>query len=855
MKVKKLVMQAFGPYVKKIELDFTKLGDRGIYLITGDTGAGKTTIFDAITYALYGQASGDNREDGMLRSKYADPSDETFVELTFIYDSKEYVVRRSPAYMRPKKSGEGETLKPKEASLVIGDKVITRDITQAIEDIIGLDYSQFSKIAMLSQGEFQKVLLDSTKDRKAIFRSIFHTEKYVRFQMLMQEMYSKVEGRFNDIHKSIDQYLSQIEGEGKLEDLIKEDEALEKRFNKDISELSSDLEELTRNIQKGENQENLRKAIERDRAAIQNLEALTDSLKDALDKAKAGLEEAKEKRSQAAKLEARLSDYQQMDSVALQLGNIKRELERFKEEIPLKEKAKNKKEESLKEAKEKVLSLKDVETKKLQAKIELDELEKKEELEKKYDLAKEEYKLAKEALAQKKDEYDHKYMAYMDNQAGVLAEELEEGKPCRVCGSIHHPNIALKAENAPSKEELDSLRQSLDKALGTSQKASEKAGVVKAELEPLKAKHDGKVLDDVRGEYVAICADAEDKEELEKYIPKAEKELEDMKEAITLSLNIEAQHKAKIVPLEENLRSLRENLTYQDRNSCKKAIDELKERAAGLERDYQLKEKAFKDNEKDISTLKAKVDANLENLKKEKPVDLEAERDKKNLLSQKNRELSLERDQVTARLSKNKGLLENVEDKSKELKDTEDELIVLKSLRDTATGNLNGKVKIDFETFIQMNYLDRIVDRANVRLEKMTEGQYELVRRVDNEKKQGAGGLELDVKDYYNLSQRSVGSLSGGEKFKASLSLALGLSDEVTESSGRIRVDTMFVDEGFGSLDGQSINQAIEALEQTTQGNKLIGIISHVEELKNRIDKKMVVTKNRDQGSDVHIIT
>lgn len=175
----------------------------------------------------------------------------------------------------------------------------------------------------------------------------------------------------------------------------------------------------------------------------------------------------------------------------------------------------------------------------------------------------------------------------------------------------------------------------------------------------------------------------------------------------------------------------------------------------------------------------------------------------------------------------------------------EQEYIWVKALSDTANGTLNGKRKVELETYIQMTYFDRILRRANLRFLTMSSGQYELKRREDGENKKEKAGLELNVIDHYNGSERSVRTLSGGESFQASLSLALGLSDEIQSHAGGIQLDAMFVDEGFGSLDEDSLNQAMKALEGLTRGNRMVGIISHVPELKERIGKKIVVTKRR----------
>ena len=213
-----------------------------------------------------------------------------------------------------------------------------------------------------------------------------------------------------------------------------------------------------------------------------------------------------------------------------------------------------------------------------------------------------------------------------------------------------------------------------------------------------------------------------------------------------------------------------------------------------------------------------------------------------------------QKNEIGDRLAVNGPILENLRPQISKMEETEKRLQCVQALSDTANGRLSGKEKIMLETYIQMTFFDRIIRRANVRLMVMSGGQYELKRRVNAENNRSQAGLELDVIDHYNGSERSVKTLSGGESFKASLALALGLSDEIQSSAGGIRLDTMFVDEGFGSLDEESLEQAVNALVGLTQGNRLVGIISHVSELKNRIDKQIVVTKEKSGGSKAEIL-
>ena len=260
MKPLQLVMSAFGPYADKIEVDFTKLGTNGVYLITGDTGAGKTTIFDAIIYALYGEASGSVRDKKMFRSKYAKPTTETFVELIFEYRGKEYKIRRNPEYERPRKKGEGLTTQKAEVELSYPDDrpPVTKEteVKKAIESLIGLDRAQFSQIAMIAQGDFQKLLLAGTEEREKIFQKIFQTGSYQKIQEELKERANELNRDYQEMQRSIKQSMEQI---------ICQEESIE----------AIEWERLRQNDYQGEVVEALeliRTMIEKDEILIQDLE-------------------------------------------------------------------------------------------------------------------------------------------------------------------------------------------------------------------------------------------------------------------------------------------------------------------------------------------------------------------------------------------------------------------------------------------------------------------------------------------------------------------------------------------------------------------------------------------------------
>ena len=311
---------------------------------------------------------------------------------------------------------------------------------------------------------------------------------------------------------------------------------------------------------------------------------------------------------------------------------------------------------------------------------------------------------------------------------------------------------------------------------------------------------------------------------------------------------------ATIKQLERSVISLQSSLKYSSKDDAQSQLNDLR-----------VKSKAFKDSKEKaqvevdkltatINTLNGEIKA-LEKIVNEGSAgDATALSDRQTALQTQIDECQAQKENVATRLAKNKECYQNVESVSKEIAGLEKRYIWMQNLSETANGTLRGRNKIMFETFVQMSYFDRILHRANLRLNKMTGGQYDLIRRKEPESQRTQVGLDIDVIDHYNGTTRAISTLSGGESFKASLSLALGLSDEIQSSSGGVVLDTMFVDEGFGSLDDESLKLAISTLQELAEGDRLVGIISHVNELKTKIDKQIVVTKEKSGGSVVKVV-
>ena len=1278
MKPVSLTISAFGPYAGEQTIDFERLGSQGLFLITGDTGAGKTTIFDAITFALYGEASGDVRKADMFRSKYAKEDVKTFVRLVFEYGKKRYTVERNPEYMRPKGRGTGMTMEKANATLEYPDDrepvTKSRDVTRAITELIGLDCRQFTQIAMIAQGDFQKVLFANTEDRGKIFRQIFGTDIYRVLQDRLKDAVKKQWKEYDELRRSINQYMEGIacdsdflneqetivaekinllkkekfdgrieEGiillaelckaeESALEGLQKKKEALDQKI-RNVDELNGKVHENAKR----------RQLLEEKQQKLKNLETLLMQAKGDMDRAeeeaecceklgrmieecekkllvfekiqevslsqekkRQDMEEKVQKKRQEEQRRTELEERLQQEKETLKsYEGIAAEIQRVMHEMglltekrdtlknqrdriieldgELSERRKNldlqkKTEESLLEQGQKLKDeqeqKKDAAGKEIACEREVNEIRQKiqdlteiagqldmsakeakrlgteqENVQKAYERKsrelqqqKEEWeqissadsrveqaekailevserirrledlenriddceKVSKEkegaqkqyqkAAAEQKqisEHYRRIEQQFWDAQAGMLARNLKEEKPCPVCGAIHHPALAVIPQETPDRETLERAKAEDEKARETVSRLSEKAhqlvtqeeekqaAVLKdaeelleepaakmplseiktetkrqknagearreaykeqkekakkdldakhaleeqiqavrdeltglneqnvnlgqrlataaernvqqrqlwkkmtagfdivieqtedpqtvfaqlAQIEKerntqfLQAKNNRKRADEITGELkeneeaiqkirkmvgsiqeeiakltgnretaekqisddiksaynlitcnssaykqsditgdmdgvesqnvkrseqnqALLMEDSDEKPELvksvidmlqraasEKKVELFEKQEEERKKAVlenqipideieikTLADQIiAAEHEmvrlqTEYAGEEKKLNELKEQVKDAAKEEVQAQISEFSLKKRNLEENRERTREVYNDCEKNIETEKGAIQilsgqiAETEKaiLFPEGEIEKQAEE-----LRTKRGELEEKRASIYTSYRTNMEICKNVSKKQKEIAQTEQKYVWMKSLSDTASGMLNGKAKIELETYVQMAYFDRILVRANRRMLTMSSGQYELKREEETGSRKEKAGLELCVVDHYNGTQRSVKTLSGGESFQASLSLALGLSDEIQSYAGGIRMDSMFVDEGFGSLDEDALEQALKALLQLTEGNRLVGIISHVSELKDQIDKKIIVTKQR----------
>ena len=913
----KLTVSAFGPYAGKTVLDLDKLGENGLYLITGDTGAGKTTIFDAITYALYGEASGDNREPSMFRSKYAEETTPTEVELVFSYAGKTYTVKRNPEYERPKSRGEGFTAQKAEVQLKYPDgRVVTkqRDVDNAIRDIMGINRSQFLQIAMIAQGDFLKLLLAPTEERKKIFRQIFKTQLYQDLQDRLKKESGQLNDKCDAARNSIKQYIDGITCDENdvlsievekakngllpakdvmdlIDRLLTQDNDKKTAIQKSISDADKALEIVNANLGKIEAKEQTQKALDQAQKNLIGENETNLALKAAFDIEKGKVSEREQLAEEKAKIEAEFSRYEALDALEKQIkydedtiSKNERQLKKDREQYAIDEaefKILKKEFESLSDAgegKEKHSRQKE-KTQEKQAKLQnLSALFKAfHELGDNLDTLQSDYKKASESSEEATADYEAKNRAFLDEQAGIIAETLESGKPCPVCGSLEHPCIAHKSAKAPTEAQLKRAKENADKARKVAEdlsgKCKETKGILdakKVETEKLvkelwqsvafeeaenKLPEEQKV---VSAEITVLDTALSEEEkkvsrrsELTESLPKTEKALKERdKDISNRNIALEAD-KALLSEKKKQRDADKESLRFDSIAEAQSKSDALGKTVSEMKKAYDNAQSALSDSDKKI----AGYNASITELSKHCDLEKEAETKKKVELSKKRTSDDDAAKVLHARIESNTKVLANIQVKVSDLDMLEKRYTWLKALSNTANGNISGKEKVMLETYIQMTYFDRIIARANTRFMIMSGGQYELKRRKEAENNRSQSGLDLDVIDHYNGTERSVKTLSGGESFKASLSLALGLSDEIQASAGGVKLDTMFVDEGFGSLDEESLDQAMKALSGLADGNRLVGIISHVVDLKNRIDKQIVVEKEKSGGSKANIVT
>lgn len=924
MKPLKLTMSAFGSYAGKNVIDFTGQ-QQGIFLITGDTGAGKTTIFDAITYALYNQTSGGERNGNMMRSQYAQPETETYVELEFLYRGQTYRVRRNPDYKITKTLKNGkirEQKVPHSVELTLPDGTVfpeKKNATDAkIIEILGLTAGQFSQIVMIAQGDFLKLLYTKSDERKMIFSKLFRTDIYWKIQENLRRKSMEMDERIQENDRAFEQEKSRIillpeSEELPLDELV---ERLRERLKDALKEQNlrrANVEELNKKITKYEEINKLFVSLEKIRQTGKELEARQAESKERrqqIENARKAdkvlvaeqqnlrqQQEVEQSAQAIAKMTETLANNQEMfETLKTQLQEVEAEQKREAADI-------QKKMLALEQSFPSYEALQNARSEEQQAKKVWEDLGKTSEEsfhKKEAGIAalKEQQKQQEQVVEQTKKNweqtslsasesakhYEHMYEAFLKEQAGILAENLSAGCPCPVCGSTVHPDPAKLSDHAVTELEVEQAKK-------TRAAAEEKRDLA----------------------YAAFEAEKTEKQKLAQAV---EKEEADFVLAQTIAKQQRKEAEQNYVSLQKIAEQIREKLVYPSLAEAKKQYAAMQKALEAAEQEIERKRQKVSELAEAMNTLKGQKLAEEENQKTAKKLAVKTEKEyaklleKSGFVSEETYHLAilpersrskLEREEkeyesqclrqqseqkllekqvsgktytdtteLNEQLKVEKQTLKEAEKTYMELhtayendrsvlqncavylekgKKLESEDQVIKSLSKTANGRLSGSAKIDFETYIQRQYFKQIIHEANKRLLTMSNHQFILkLKEEANTGRKTNEGLDLSVYSLVTDSERDVKTLSGGESFLAALAMALGLSDIVERSAGAIHPDMMFIDEGFGSLDAQSRQQAIEVLAELAGDSRMVGIISHVTELKEQIDRKLVVSRT-DKGS------
>ena len=955
MKPLKLVMSAFGSYANETTIDFEKQ-NHGLFLITGDTGAGKTTIFDAITYALYDETSGGERNGNMMRSQYAKPEADTFVEFTFSYGEDIYRIRRNPEYRIQKVLKNGKQKEQKKASMVelyLPDGMLfpeKKAVTNAkIEEIVGLNVEQFTQIVMIAQGDFLKLLYTKSDERKEIFTKLFKTTLYGNVQEELKRRSAALYYQLEEKKRA----LAQEEGrtlrpdwvlealgteELSLEELIAGMEELDaknrSRHEKGKKERDSIQEKLTQAEKTNKLFEDL-KQLEQDRQLLEAQREEQEAAKECCRRAERALKVAASEQKYREAVARRKASEERLEQDKRWI--VKARQEREEQEAAF-ERFQTEAKEQEKEAVKQMNSIEDS----------FAEYERAEKLAEALRVAKEDFeackgmylrkacKMARGILALEKSyrqdaaqreqkrkelqdateielqaarDYEQAYLSFLKEQAGILAKGLETGRPCPVCGALEHPSPAALSKEAVSEAEVEQRKEKRERAQQKREKLYREYDEIDKKIreDELNLSYQRKAfLEEVNmGEtkYLEKFDDGKvsaakkkperevTKKELEEKqfaVREAKKELESVKINLSYRTRREAKEAFERLQQEverrqqevsrrnERLKAMLEelhqregqkkqeemNLTqlireeetaqnaYQDSLMQQKFAGEEAYRAAYLpeEKIQQLKEKCDA-YERTVEEKRSQAAAYQDMLRNEKQVDTTELRARLGSYELEEKVLEEQHLNLYNAISTNTSVLEQSAHYRKELEALKEQAAVVESLSRTANGRLSGSAKIDFETYIQRQYFKQIIAEANKRLLTMSSQQFMLkLKESANSGKKTNEGLDLSVYSLVTDSERDIKTLSGGESFLAALSMALGLSDIVGRNAGAMKLDMMFIDEGFGSLDVQARKQAIDVLNELAGDRRLVGIISHVTELKEQIEHKLVVTRT-EKGS------
>lgn len=864
MKPLSLTISAFGPYADETKIDFSIFDGNGIFLITGDTGSGKTSIFDAISYALYGTASGGNERRSVrsLRSDYAAPSTETFVSFTFEHRGTIYTVRRSPEYERQKLRGEGTTTKVSEASFTCPatGELLTKqeEVNQRIYALLGLTRTQFAQTVMIAQGDFREILTAKSDDRKKLFQKLFHTGIFADLQAELKEQNFTQKNMLEQLQQSIAMQIDRIRPEPDfpqyamllyhcendialeyvpklLQDLLEFETKHIKALTSQIQSTAKAMETLTAQLTEGKqhNQNlkevtNLLKKQKLHQEALPDIQTMTEKLLPA---------------QRALRILPKESLYQQTQKAlhdeTKRLESAQKNLQILEEKLPAAQAA-------FDHAKQDYNQYDSLAQRAAELEACIPLLQSYERCQKELQKKKDVLKQALLASNKQESNYQAIKLAFYRSQYGLIAADLQPNSPCPVCGALEHPSPAALSEHAATQADMeaaDAARANAQKHLETTTQAHH---AQETQLHQIHAALDThKVSPDMEPaslqEQISRCK--ETMQSIQTALEQAERNLTQIQSSMEAA---RAQMQAAAQRLEPLEKQYTESFA-QFQEAWREAgfIDEASYQAAKCsEEQMQKMSDAIQAYQKEAAAIAAQLTSAQERVAGKPSVSLADLEEQYKACSEHYAALQDTEKHSHTKLAIHQTVFHELQRTKKQRDQIMQRYTILNDLYRTIAGQSSQKAKLSFETYVQQYYFKRVIVAANRRLHTLTEGMFTLRCKEEAKNMRAQVGLDLDVLDRSTGQWRDVSTLSGGETFMASLALALGLSDIVQAQNGGIRLDAMFIDEGFGSLDENALRQALKLLSDLSEGKRLIGVISHVTELKERIDRKIIVRKS-----------
>ena len=929
MRPLKLSFESFNSYANKTSIDFEDFSSNGIFLITGPTGSGKTTIFDAIKYALYGEASGEDRKNTSNFSDFANLESPSTVIFEFLQRGVKYRIERISSYQVSKKNKTPESDKktPNKKTtinfyqLIGGEEKLlasnARKVNEEVQSLLGIDKNQFSQIVMIAQGDFSKILTAKGSDREILLRNIFNTEVYQQLQERLkadtsqlekehEKNLAKAKNALQDIHlnsqEQSDKVLEYLKNEktilSHLDEIHTFIEEQNSALNKEANSLNSKTiklgnkkDALTGDLAQLESNQKIKNQISACNEYLDLHKPILDQKKSVYDQAKKNESEIEILRFDIPKLEDKIhrhdSASKQVESIELEISKLDSQLLKHKQQIELLDKKSTETQtlqNGLKEKKQRLEANSNKLTEINRLISEIEQTVKRKKNTDDYSEKLDEEQIALEELSIKYNQSEEAYQSaeqkFNAAQAGILASKLIEGSPCPVCGSIHHPQIASLSNDVPSETEIKELKDTMESIRQKKQKQSEVAATSKTKFDfennefrqsfthVLSAVH---LIDEFKNvdsfeelihaneiliqQKSVIESQNNEKEILESRINKTDMDLKNIEDSKAKTNNSIQELTDHLNRLHGELSSIKNSGDLIDIDKIKICHENSRARLKILSNQLAQSKEEFERESFEFENQKSlcqKLESQFDNTFCIDP----------NKLKDQIQEIVIEQQEIRNKITEINRMININESPLNTIKriyldaiTTEKKYNTTKTLHDFVSGASSNSEygRISLENYVQRTYLQRVVEAANDRLAIMTDSQFVLKTKGDKKYKKN-DYLDLEVTDLYTGKDRDVKSLSGGEKFMTSLALALGFSDVIQQDAGGIQLDSMFIDEGFGTLDSETLEQALRLLDQlSTNSNTLVGIISHVEELKNRIPQQIVVSKDLN-GSSLEVV-